>query len=89
MDYVAGSSVHGIFQARILEWGCHFLLQRIFPTQESNPYFWHLLHWQMDSLPLVPTGKPISFLTGSLMTTDVGLQLYEFEINYKFSFSPE
>ena len=22
-----GSSVHGIFQARILEWGCHFLLQ--------------------------------------------------------------
>ena len=29
-----GSSVHGIFQARILE--CHFLLQRIFPTQELN-----------------------------------------------------
>ena len=22
-----GSSVHGIFQARILQWGCHFLLQ--------------------------------------------------------------
>ena len=30
------SSVHGIFQARILEWGCHFLLQGIFPTQGSN-----------------------------------------------------
>ena len=29
-----GSSVHGIFQARILN--CHSLLQRIFPTQESN-----------------------------------------------------
>ena len=29
--------------------GCHFLLQGIFLTQESNP---HLLHWQVDSLPL-------------------------------------
>ena len=70
-----GSSVHGNFQARILEWltennkimwnnypsmkknnlkkntgvDRHFLLQGIFPTQESN--LW-LLHWQADSLPL-------------------------------------
>ena len=29
-----GSSVHGIFQARILEWVAIFLLQGIFPTQE-------------------------------------------------------
>ena len=27
----------GILQARILEWGCHPLLQGIFPTQGSNP----------------------------------------------------
>ena len=34
MDWsLPGSSVHGIFQARILEMGCHFLLQEIFPTQ--------------------------------------------------------
>ena len=33
----AGFSVHGILQARILEWVCHFLLQGIFPTQGSNP----------------------------------------------------
>ena len=32
-----GSSVHGIFQARILERGCHFLLQEIFPMQGLNP----------------------------------------------------
>ena len=32
-----GSSVHEILQARTLEWVCHFLLQRIFPTQASNP----------------------------------------------------
>ena len=27
------SSVHGILQVRLLEWGCHTLLQGIFPTQ--------------------------------------------------------
>ena len=32
-----GSSVHGISQARVLAGGCHFLLQGIFQTQESNP----------------------------------------------------
>ena len=29
--------VHGIFQAKILEWGSLSLLQGIFPTQGSNP----------------------------------------------------
>ena len=38
-----GSSVHGILRARILEWGCHFLLKEIFPTQGSNT---GILHWQ-------------------------------------------
>ena len=33
MDYI----VHGILQARILEWVAFSLLQRIFPTQGSNP----------------------------------------------------
>ena len=47
-----GSSVHGISQARRLEEGCHFLLQRIFLTQGLNPSLFHLLHWQADSLSL-------------------------------------
>ena len=38
--------------------GCHALLQGIFVTQELNPNILHLLHWQVDSLPLVPCGKP-------------------------------
>ena len=38
-----GSSVHRIFQARILHGCCHFLFQGIFPTQGSNP---HLMHWR-------------------------------------------
>ena len=36
------SSVHGILQARILEWVA-ILLQGIFPIQGSNPGF---LHWR-------------------------------------------
>ena len=36
--------------------GCHFLFQRIFPTQGLNP---HLLHWQVDSLPLSCLGTPV------------------------------
>ena len=47
----SGSSVHGIFQARILEWAP-------FPPSEklsdwgSNLNFLSLLHWQVDSVPL-------------------------------------
>ena len=37
-----GSSVHGILQARILEWlAMHALLQGIFQTQGSNPGLLH------------------------------------------------
>ena len=37
---------------------CHALLQGIFPTQGSSPPLLCLLHWQADSLPLTPSGKP-------------------------------
>ena len=39
--------------------GCHFLLQGILLTQGSNSGLLCLLHWQADSLPLVPPGKPM------------------------------
>ena len=35
--------------------GCHSLLQGIFPTQGLSL---GLLHWQADSLPSEPPGKP-------------------------------
>ena len=46
------SSVHGLPQARITGVGCHFLLQRAFLMQGSNPRLLHLLCWQVGSLPL-------------------------------------
>ena len=51
-----GSSVHGISQPRILEWGCQLLLQGIFPNQGSDS---HLLHWQVCSLPLGHLGRTL------------------------------
>ena len=52
-----GFSVHGIFQARILEWVV-ISSSRIFPTQGSNSCLLRLLHWQVDSLTAAPPGKP-------------------------------
>ena len=37
--------------------GCHFLLQGIFPTKGSNSCLLHLLHWQVDDLPLSHQGN--------------------------------
>ena len=61
MDYSPpGFSVHGILQARILEWVfCRALLQGIFPTQGSNP---HLLSPALSDrfFTLALPGSPIS-----------------------------
>ena len=58
MNYsLPGSSAHGIFQARILEWIAIFLLQEIFPDQGLNHHLLCLLHWQVDSLPLAPPNR--------------------------------
>ena len=53
-----GSSIHEIFQARILEWVTSFLLQGTFLTRDRIHVSWNLLHWQVDSLPLATPGKP-------------------------------
>ena len=52
------SSVHGIFPGKNIGEGCHFLLQGIFSLQGSNLCLLHLLHWQVDSLPLSHLGSP-------------------------------
>ena len=41
--------------------GCRFLLQGIFLAQGSSPSLLHLLHWQVDCVPLAPPGKPSSW----------------------------
>ena len=51
-----GSSVHGILQARALEWVSTPSSRGIIRTQGLNPCLLHLLHWQADTL--MPPGKP-------------------------------
>ena len=52
-----GSSVHGNFQAKTLEWVA-ISSNRQFPNPEVNPHFLHLLPWQANSLPLCHLGSP-------------------------------
>ena len=67
------SSVHGIFQARILEQIAisHF---RNLPNQGLNSRLLRLLHWQADSLSLAPPGKP-QFLVVAVLVTQSCLTL--------------
>ena len=58
-----GSSIRGILQEKILKCGAISYSGGIFPTQGSKPCLLHLLHWQADSLPLVPPVKPLSDLS--------------------------
>ena len=46
-----GSSDQGIFRASILEW--------VAISYARGYFLWHLLHWQVDSLPVTPPGKPL------------------------------
>ena len=64
-----GFSVHGILQARILECVAISYSRGIFPTQGLNWHLLHILHWQVDSVPLT-TMRQLSNLP----------QLYELNI---------
>ena len=66
-----GSSVHGILQARTLEW-VSMPPQKVFPTQGLNPCLIHPLHWQVGSLPLAPPGKPTGRMPYKGEDSDLG-----------------
>ena len=55
-----GSSVQGIFQAKILESFAFPTLGNL-PDQGLDVGFLRLLNWQADSLPLVPPGSPFDW----------------------------
>ena len=57
-----GSSVHGILQARILEWAAVPSFRDL-PNPGISLRLFHLLPWLASSLPLAPPGKPLSSLT--------------------------
>ena len=55
------------FSGRNTGVGCHFLLQGIFLIQRSKLRLLHLLHWQMDSLPLSHLGSSLARGAGHQM----------------------
>ena len=64
MDYsLPGSSVHGIPQARILEWS--FPSPGDLPNPGIKLVSLGLLHWQACSLPLVPPEKCLKNATSN------------------------
>ena len=57
-----GSSVHGILQARILEWVAISFSRGFSWYRDRTSLSEGLLHWQAGSLPQAPPGKPTAVL---------------------------
>ena len=53
-----GFYVHGIVQARILDWVAISFSRESSQHRDKTCISLHLLHWQAGSLPLMPPGKP-------------------------------
>ena len=88
MDYnPPGSSVHGILQARILEWVAMPSSRGIFPTQGSNQCHLCPLHWQAGSLPLTSPGKPFNSLICIFFLCKLCLFFFFFTLQYCIGFA--
>ena len=55
-----GSSVHGILQARIVEWVAMPSSGGSSQPRKSNPYLWRLFHCRQFLYPLSPLGSPLA-----------------------------
>ena len=74
IDYSSpGFSAHGIFQAKIVEWGAISYSKGSSLTQRLNLCLLHLLHWQSDSSSLHHLGSsPITLpLTELFLCWDI------------------
>ena len=58
-----GSSVHGISQARILEWVSISASGGSSRPRDGTGHLLRLLHWHVGSLPLASPGKPITMIS--------------------------
>ena len=65
---------------------CHFLLQRIFPTQGLNPCLLCHLHWQADSLSLCYLGNHTSILFRHTYTKIYKWECYHWVFYYSALF---
>ena len=94
-----GSSVHGIFHVKMLEWVAIFLPQGVFPTQRSNRRFLCLMHCRRILYPLGHRESPKSqlivfkwiFLSSNALRTSfskyIALELIHSDF-HEFTFLP-
>ena len=75
-----GSSVHGILQARILEWVPISSSRGSSPPRDRTHISLCLLHWQAGSLPLELPGKPIGKKYLTLGTYVLMLTSYNWQL---------
>ena len=73
-----GFSVHGILQARILEWVAIPFSTESSQLRDSNCIS-SLLHRQVGSLPLVPPEKPILIYINNINNTNYNVYKWETE----------
>ena len=88
-----GSSVHGILQARVLEWVAMPSSRGVFPTQGSNlPSLISLLLWQAGSfsphLPLLPLQLPHHSTSSTQGNPSLPRQVLGFSQGFIFSRLP-
>ena len=69
------SSVHGIFQERILEW-VTISYSGYLPEPGIKPHFLHLQHWQTGSLTTASFGKPHILIAISIVLSNLTLILH-------------
>ena len=73
-----GSSLHGISQARILEWVAISSSRGSCQCRDRTRSLLRLLHWQMDCLPLSHLGSPFWFTEQLLKSRKI---IYDNELN--------
>ena len=79
---VHSSIIHNgqnVAAAKSHQWCLTQQLPWIFMTQGSTPLLSHLLHWQADSLPLAPPGKPHiwELIRGKWVTLQAGFKIQD------------
>ena len=77
-----GSSVHGIFQAILLEWVAISFSRRSSQPRDQTLVL-NLLHWPADSLPLCHLGSPMSDITPNV--TQILVNTYPGKIHFQVS----
>ena len=71
-----GSSVHGIFQVRILESVAISFPREIFPTHGSKLCLLDVLHWQVDYLQLSHLWSPWLYMCACMLSYLSCVQLF-------------